>query len=126
MAYRDYLWDYGCGSESLGQSEAVKCYECSSSVSDDCADPFKTTTTQAGCSVCAKSKVTVLGVDVFTRACVPDGSGLPTGCQSGDQDGGSGEACYCNSDLCNASTRVSVTSALLFLLPTLLLGYTNL
>ncbi|XP_052787935.1 protein quiver-like [Mya arenaria] len=106
-----------------GQSEALKCYECTTTASIDCGDPFKNATIVDNCNVCAKGKGHLGSVKGISRGCYGPEDGFSEGCRSESDEKDSGEMCYCKSDLCNASTRVAMATTLLVLLPALLLGF---
>ncbi|WAR31201.1 hypothetical protein MAR_033743, partial [Mya arenaria] len=66
-----------------GLSDALKCYECTSATSNDCADPFSTSKSEDNCSMCGKTKITIGGSEVLQRTCLPKTQGISTGCTSG-------------------------------------------
>ncbi|WAR31373.1 hypothetical protein MAR_033915 [Mya arenaria] len=109
-----------------GQSEAFECYVCSSLLSSDCADPFLSGSKADNCAMCGKNKAKAGDNEVVTRTCLPIALGLSPGCTSNNAGGTSTDDCYCNSALCNASTRASMTTALLFLMPAFLSCLKNL
>merc|ERR1712179_506529 len=93
-------------------TEAVKCYVCSAVDGKACNDPFDKNAnvqTQDNCATCSKAKFDAAGVKVVARSCDP--VALGKGCQSASYQGQSADMCYCDSDLCNSSTRMSVSMA---------------
>ncbi|WAR31156.1 hypothetical protein MAR_033698 [Mya arenaria] len=112
-----------------GRSESFRCYVCISDPNDEgCGDPFMTGTKEGDCVMCGKIKGKQSGIMVVTRTCLISAK-LPANIAAECKSEGKGtpreHICYCNTDLCNASTRASMTTVLLFLLPTLVLSSRN-
>ncbi|KAH3785122.1 uncharacterized protein LOC127843078 [Dreissena polymorpha] len=101
-----------------GSADAVKCYVCNTGDPgcDDSFDSNKMTAAnmKSGCTACSKSKGKILGIQATSRDCSLTAAPFD-GCKSQSEAGLSGTACFCKSDLCNSSDRVSIATTLLAL-----------
>ncbi|XP_052257896.1 uncharacterized protein LOC127862690 [Dreissena polymorpha] len=101
-----------------GSADAVKCYMCNPGA-PGCDDPFDANkmaadNMESDCAACIKGKMKIAGIPVTSRGC--SGTAAPfDGCQTKSASGLSGTTCYCKSDLCNSSDRVSIAATLLAL-----------
>ncbi|KAH3797219.1 hypothetical protein DPMN_150796 [Dreissena polymorpha] len=97
------------------QTDALRCYNCNNLDDNGCDDPFSSASELTGCVQCVKVKGTKSSLQVVARICAPER--LPVnGCESKTEQGITGEACVCETDLCNSSVRVAASATLLMIL----------
>ncbi|XP_052813358.1 uncharacterized protein LOC128240682 [Mya arenaria] len=89
-------------------SEAIKCYHCTFTA--DCEDDFKKKdhTPVENCTQCTKTKTVNDGKQSVARMCMPSKGG-ENKCDEKEQSGAEVTNCWCDTDLCNGTPRVTVT-----------------
>ncbi|XP_052786683.1 uncharacterized protein LOC128221995 [Mya arenaria] len=98
------------------RARAISCYSCNS-ITDGakCADPFGDGKVETGCTACSKFDGLLKGLQVVFRSCETDGYSI--GCSYTTIRTATGDLCGCTTELCNASSRVSMATVMLILLP---------
>jgi hypothetical protein len=97
---------------AFGRSEAIDCYSCSSSPTNNtyCRDPFSSTDVgTTPCVACRKRWTTDGDTTTFSRGCYEDEIDGDE-CAKTTLDGTTSETCYCDSVKCNDGQVVKPTS----------------
>ncbi|KAH3797217.1 protein quiver-like [Dreissena polymorpha] len=96
-------------------AEAIRCYECNTRDNNGCDDPFSDAIQKTGCAQCVKIKGKKNNIQGVQRDCLTER--LPyDGCESGTENGFTGDTCVCATDLCNTSDRTAHVSMFLMAL----------
>jgi hypothetical protein len=97
------------------RTDAILCYDCKSTTSSGCSDPFSRNGGISTCSGGACGKAYTPDKSVVVRGC--ETSGLSNSCIDLTISGVKVTECYCYTDLCNAAVTSSPIRTWLLFIP---------